>query len=131
MIKPLARVHRVGDDDDMAIIVWGIPTCGTVKKARAALQGAGLAFVDRDLRVSPPTAADVARFVAAVGVGALKNTSGASYRALGAEKDGWSDAMWIKAFTRDPMLIKRPVIEKDGAVVTVGWKSEAAIDRLR
>jgi arsenate reductase (glutaredoxin) len=115
----------------MSIVVWGIPSCGTVKKARAALQAAGLSFVDRDLRAAPPTVADVARFVAAVGVHALKNTSGASYRALGAEKDGWSDAEWTAALARDPMLIKRPVVEKDGVVVTVGWKNDDALARLR
>ncbi len=115
----------------MSIVVWGIPSCGTVKKARAALQGAGIAFADRDLRDAPPTPADVARFVAAVGVNALKNTSGGSYRALGAEKDGWSEARWTAAFAQDPMLIKRPVIEKDGVVVTVGWKSDEALARLR
>lgn len=115
----------------MSIVVWGIPSCGTVKKARAALQGAGLAFTDRDLREAPPTAADVARFVAAVGVKALKNTSGGSYRALAAEKDTWTDAEWTAAFARDPMLIKRPVIERDGVVVTVGWKNDDALARLR
>jgi arsenate reductase len=115
----------------MSITVWGIPSCGTVKKARAALQGAGIAFVDRDLRATPPSSADVARFVAAVGVNALKNTSGGSYRALGAEKDAWDDAAWTAAFTRDPMLIKRPVVEKNGVVVTVGWKNDDALARLR
>ena len=34
----------------MAIVLWGIPTCGTVKKARAALEAARIPFVDRDLR---------------------------------------------------------------------------------
>lgn len=114
----------------MPIVVWGIPSCGTVKKARAALQAAGVAFVARDLREAPPTAADVARFVAAVGVNALKNTSGGSYRALGAEKDAWSDADWTAAFARDPMLIKRPVVEKDGVVVSVGWRNDDALARL-
>jgi arsenate reductase len=102
-----------------------------VKKARAALQQADVAFVDRDLRAQPPTRADVDRFIAAVGVGALKNTSGGSYRALPEDKDGWSDADWARAFASDPMLIKRPVVEKDGVVVGVGWKSDALLATLR
>jgi arsenate reductase len=113
------------------VVVWGISSCGTVKKARAALQQAGVAFVDRDLRAQPPTTSDVARFIAAVGVGALKNTSGGSYRALPADKDSWSDAEWAKAFAADPMLIKRPVIEKDGVVVGVGWRTDALLASLR
>lgn len=115
----------------MSIIVWGIPSCGTVKKARAALQAAGIAFVDRDLRTAPPTAADIARFVDAVGTRALRNTSGGSYRALPDAKDGWSDAQWCDAFAHDPMLIKRPVLEKDGVVVGVGFRDDSVLSRLR
>lgn len=115
----------------MHIVVWGIPSCGTVKKARAALQQQGIAFVDRDLRAEPPSSADVARFIAAVGTNALKNTSGGSYRALPSTKDAWSDAEWMAAFAADPMLIKRPVIEKDGVVVGVGWRTDALLETLR
>lgn len=115
----------------MTVILWGIPSCSTVKKARLALQQAGVAFVDRDLRQQPPTTDDVARFIAAVGVGALKNTSGGSYRALPDDTDGWSDARWAQAFASDPMLIKRPVIEADGVVVGVGWKTDALLSTLR
>jgi arsenate reductase len=129
--EALVVAARIGDDSVMAIVVWGIPSCGTVKKARAALHAAGVAFVDRDLRASPPTIDDVARFVAAVGVGALKNTSGGSYRSLGAKKDHFTDAEWIAAFANDPMLIKRPVIEGPRGVVVVGWKNDEALARLR
>ena len=115
----------------MAIVVWGIPTCGTVKKARAALQAAGISFVDRDLRSSPPSAADVDRFLEAVGAKALRNTSGASYRALPAAKDEWTSAEWRAAFLSDPMLIKRPVLEKNDQVVGVGFRDASVIEKLR
>ena len=115
----------------MSVVVWGIPSCGTVKKARAALAAAGVAFLDRDLRTAPPSPRDVDRFLAAVGARALRNTSGASYRALPASKEDWSTSQWRDAFVRDPMLIKRPVIEKDGVVVGVGFRDDAAIDKLR
>ncbi len=115
----------------MAVVVWGIPNCGTVKKARAALEAAGIAFVDRDLRASPPSARDVDRFLAAVGAKALRNTSGASYRGLPAAKDAWTEAQWAEAFVRDPMLIKRPVLENNGVVVGVGFRDDAALAKLR
>jgi len=115
----------------MSIIVWGIPTCGTVKKARSALAAAGIAFVDRDLRTAPPSASDIDRFLAAVGAKALRNTSGASYRALPADKDEWTEARWRAAFLGDPMLLKRPVLEKDGTVVGVGFRDEGVLAKLR
>ena len=106
----------------MTITVWGIPSCGTVKKAQGALQREGIAFVSRDLRQAPPSRADVERFVAAVGAKALRNTSGGAYRALGPEKDSFTDQQWVDAYVADPMLIKRPVIERDGAPVQVGFR---------
>lgn len=105
----------------MTLTVYGIPTCGTVKKARSFVEKHGLAYRYVDLRETPPDAARVRGWVARLGVGPLKNTSGGSYRALGAEKDGWTDERWIQAFAEDPMLIKRPVIERDGAAVMVGF----------
>jgi arsenate reductase (glutaredoxin) len=114
-----------------ALVVWGIPSCGTVKKARAALDAAGLAYQFTDLRASPPSRALITRWVSAFGAKAMRNTSGGSYRALPAAKDGWSDAQWIDAFAADPMLIKRPVIEKGGAPALVGFRGEDALRALR
>lgn len=101
--------------------VYGIPSCGTVKKARAWLDDHAKAHTFVDFRATPPTRAQVDAWVAAFGAKALRNTSGGSYRALGPEKDGWDDARWAEAFAADPMLIKRPVVERDGAPVVVGW----------
>jgi arsenate reductase len=67
----------------------------------------------------------VRRWVEAFGVQKLKNTSGGSYRALPDAKSGWSDAQWIEAFAADAMLIKRPVIERDGVPVSVGFRDDA------
>lgn len=109
------------------IVVWGIPSCGTVKKARVFLDELGVQYRFADLRATPPTRAQVERWVSAFGTQAMKNTSGGSYRALPADKDAWSDAQWIAAFVSDPMLIKRPVIERADAPVVVGFR----VDELR
>ena len=57
-----------------------------------------------------------------VGSKVLRNTSGGSYRGLGPEKKTWSDSRWADAFAADPMLLKRPVITRDGSVVQVGFR---------
>lgn len=106
----------------MALTVYGIPSCGTVKKARAWLDAHGLAHTFVDLRQTPPPREQVARWVAALGSGPLRNTSGAAFRALPADKADWSDDRWTEAFAADPMLIRRPVIEKDGTVVSSGFR---------
>jgi arsenate reductase len=110
----------------MALTVYGIPTCGTVRKARSWLDANGHAHTFVDLRQSPPARAQVDGWVARFGASALRNTSGGSYRALGPEKDGWSPEQWAAAFAADPMLIKRPVIERDGAPLQVGFRDGLA-----
>lgn len=116
----------------MSLKVYGIPTCGTVRKARAWLDARGVAYDFVDLRASPPAAAVVARWVEAFGAPALRNTSGGAYRALGPEKADWDDARWQEAFVAEPMLIKRPVITRDDAPLLVGFRGtdEALTDAL-
>jgi arsenate reductase len=104
------------------LVVWGIPSCSTVKKARTFLTDRKIAHRFADLRAAPPSSSTIEIWAAAFGARAMRNTSGGSYRALPNDKDTWTDARWIKEFTADPMLIKRPVIERDGKPVMVGFK---------
>jgi arsenate reductase len=109
------------------LVVYGIPSCGTVKKARAWLNDRGVAHGWVDFRATPPGRARVEAWVRTFGARAMRNTSGGAYRALPEAKDAWSDAEWIEAFAADPMLIKRPVIERDGAPVLVGFRGDDAV----
>lgn len=110
----------------MTLTVYGIPTCGTVRKARAWLDANGRAHTFVDFRENPPSRAQIDAWVARFGAKALRNTSGGAYRALGDDKATWSDTRWAQAFAADPMLIKRPVIERDGAPVLVGFRGDDA-----
>ncbi len=110
----------------MPLLVHGIPSCGTVKKARAWLDRHGIAYTFVDLREAPPSATTVATWVKHFGDKALRNTSGGSYRALGPEKDAWTAAQWTRAFAGDPMLIKRPVVTRDAVPLIVGWNLDDA-----
>jgi arsenate reductase len=111
----------------MRLVVWGIPNCGTVKKARAWLDERGHAHTFVDLRQTPPSSATITAWVKTFGVPSMKNTSGGSYRALPADKDTWSDERWVQAFAADPMLVRRPVVERDGQPLQVGWRSPPSL----
>lgn len=108
----------------MRITVYGIPTCGTVKKARAWLDHNGAAHTWVDFRSAPPEPARVQRWVARLGALKMRNTSGGAYRALGDDKAVWSPEQWTTAFQADPMLIKRPIVEVDGEPVAVGFDED-------
>ena len=108
----------------MSLKVYGIPNCGTCKKAIAWLDGQRIAYDFINTKEQPPTKAQIKKWVAALTARPMRNTSGLSYRALGEEKKEWSDEKWIEAFAEDAMLLKRPLFEKDGEAVMVGFRAK-------
>ncbi len=113
----------------MPIQVYGIPTCGTCKKALQWLNSHGIAYEFINTKEHPPTAAMLQAWVEALGALPLRNTSGQSYRALGDAKQTWSDADWITAFAGDAMLLKRPLCVKDGQAILVGFRAPDSVLR--
>lgn len=112
----------------MAFLVYGIPTCATCKKACQWLGAQGVDYEFINTKEQPPTREMIVDWVKTLGNKPLRNTSGQAYRALGDAKADWTDADWIDAFSRDAMLLKRPLFVRDGKAVLVGFaKSEASL----
>lgn len=111
----------------MTLEVYGIPNCGTCKKALQWLQSRGVEYEFINTKEQPPSRSMIEAWVAALGSQPLRNTSGQSYRALGEGKQTWTDAEWVAAFASDAMLIKRPVFVQADRPILVGFKD----DRLR
>jgi len=107
----------------MIIQVYGLTKCGTCKKAMAWLDNNNIEYEFVDYQKEPPTKEKLERWAKALGVKAMRNTSGNSYRAIGPIRDSWSDEDWIDAYSKDPMLIKRPIITKDDHAVSVGFRN--------
>jgi arsenate reductase len=124
---PYSQSGATETREPMSIDVYGIPNCGTCKKALAWLEEQQVAYTFINTKEHPPSRAMVADWVQALGAKPLRNTSGQSYRALGAEKQAWGDAQWIEAFANDAMLIKRPLFVKDGVAVAVGFRNVEAV----
>lgn len=115
----------------MVIQVYGIPNCGTCKKALTWLDNRGVEYEFVNTKDHPPTKKVVQAWVEALGAKPMRNTSGQSYRALGSQKDDWIDAQWVEAFANDAMLLKRPLFVKDGAAVLVGFRDSEAVIRQK
>jgi len=115
----------------MVIQVYGIPSCGTCKKALTWLDNRGVEYEFVNTKDHPPTKKVVQAWVEALGAKPMRNTSGQSYRALGSQKDDWTDAQWVEAFANDAMLLKRPLFVKDGAAVLVGFRESEAVIRQK
>lgn len=106
----------------MSLTVYGIPTCGTCKKALQWLDSQNISYEFVNLKINPPTPSQVQTWVSQLGNKPLRNTSGQSYRALGNQKDIWTDADWVSAFAQDPMLLKRPLFVQNDCAILAGFR---------
>ncbi len=108
------------------IILYGIPNCDTVKKARAWLSSQGLAHNFHDFKKAGVPPERLAAWEAAVGWQKLLNRLGTTWRKLdAAAQSGVTDAASAQALMRDqPSVIKRPVVEW-GDRITVGFDAKA------
>jgi arsenate reductase (glutaredoxin) len=114
----------------MSIQVYGIPTCGTCKKALQWLDAQGISYEFINTKEQPPSQEQIANWVKSLGDRPMRNTSGQSYRALDEIKDTWTEVEWVAAFTDDVMLLKRPIFVKDGIAIAVGFRDVTGIKEL-
>lgn len=113
----------------MAIQVYGIPNCGTCKKAFSWLENNGIEYEFVNTKEHPPDRRTVQNWVKTLGVQPMRNTSGQAYRALGEARNSMTDDQWIDAFAKDAMLLKRPLFVKDGEAVMVGFSAKPDVMR--
>jgi arsenate reductase (glutaredoxin) len=113
----------------MSIQVYGIPTCGSCKKALQWLDNNHIEYKFINTKEQPPNESTIREWVKTLGFQSMRNTSGQSYRALGDQKKQWQEQQWINAFAEDAMLLKRPLFVKDGIAVMVGFRDPDATIR--
>ncbi|MDO9637973.1 MAG: ArsC/Spx/MgsR family protein [Pseudotabrizicola sp.] len=106
------------------MILYGISTCDTCKKAIKTLEAAGHPVTFRDVRKDPLNEAEIDKIVTEFGDRIINKTS-TTYR-------GFSD--FLKAsdpeaqISSQPAVMKRPVIDAGGKWY-LGW-DQATIDAL-
>jgi arsenate reductase len=110
--------------------VYSYPACGTCRKALQwlAQQGFSVALGSLDLvdiTSAPPSTAELRQAFEALGRKRLFNTSGQSYRALGAAAvAAMDDEQALAALAADGRLIKRPFAITASGRALVGFKVE-------
>jgi len=93
---------------------FGLKACDTCRKALKSLAGRDVTVID--VRADGVAPADQAAIIAAFGAGAL-NTRSTTWRGLSEEERAHDPALLLAAH---PTLMKRPVLEIDGAWYQ-GW----------
>ncbi len=111
----------------MTLEVYGIPNCGTCKKALSWLDERGIEYTFINYKENPPSEENIAKWIKSLTSKSMRNTSGVAYRQLGEEKKTWSDEQWAKAFAENAMLIKRPLFVKNGEAVLVGFRANETV----
>ena len=114
----------------MILTLHGLKACDTMKKARDWLDAHGLAYRFHDYKAVGVDRATLERWASAVGWEALINRSGTTFRKLPeADRAGLDEPRAIALMLAQPSMIKRPVLDVDGALI-VGFRPDVYAARL-
>ncbi len=98
------------------MILYGLSTCDTTKKALKALQRAGKDVVFRDVRAQPLTSVEIDAIITEFGDRAV-NKQSTTYRGF---SDFLRESEADAQIAAQPTVMKRPIIQ-DGATWYLGW----------
>ncbi|BCD60236.1 MULTISPECIES: arsenate reductase family protein [unclassified Nitratiruptor] len=104
--------------------VYGIKTCGSVKKALKFFNDNGIEYEFVDFKKSPVGCEKIDEWIKKVGINTLFNTRGTKYRQLKLKELNLDDAGKREWLCKENLLIKRPVIELNNGDVIVGFDEE-------
>jgi arsenate reductase len=102
------------------------PGCSTCRKALAWMRERQIRFEAIDITTNPPSLQLLSEAHGQLGgFGRLFNTSGQSYRALGAATvKGMDTATALEALAADGRLIKRPFLVTASGRIVTGFRAE-------
>jgi Spx/MgsR family transcriptional regulator len=106
----------------MTITLYGIANCDTVKKARAWLDGRGIAYTFHDYKKAGITPEKLDAWCAALGWETVLNRAGTTFRKLpDASKADLDRTKAMALMQAQPSMIKRPIVEHPGGLLA-GFK---------
>ena len=107
-----------------AVTIYGIKNCDTMKKARAWLDGRGVAYSFHDYKSAGVDRGTLERWARATGWETLLNRAGTTFRKLpDKDKEGLTEKKAIALMLAQPSMIKRPVLDVGGKFL-VGFQPE-------
>ena len=108
----------------MAVTIYGIKNCDTMKKARAWLDKKGVAYDFHDYKTAGISKDKLKQWSDEVGWETLLNRAGTTFRKLpDADREGLNEKRALALMLDQPSMIKRPVLDL-GNKRLVGFKAE-------
>jgi arsenate reductase len=115
----------------VAVTIYGIKNCDTMKKARAWLDKRGVDYDFYDYKVAGIERERLQRWAKKVGWETLLNRAGTTFKKLpDKEKEGISETKAIALMLKQPSMIKRPVLDAGDGKLLVGFKPEQYAEAL-
>jgi Spx/MgsR family transcriptional regulator len=105
--------------------LYGIPNCGTVKKARVWLDEHGIAYEFHDFKKQGVSEALLSGWLKQVGWQKLLKKTGPTWGQLteAVKTSIKDDASALALMLEKPNVIKRPVLERKGKVLATGFNT--------
>lgn len=124
------------------ITLYGIKTCGSVKKAIVLLEKHALPFNFIDLKQVVPSPKDIETWIAKKGINIVLNTKGTTFKKLKNEGFDFSKILESSADSKSaivaqvkllqdyPLLLKRPIIISDKTLI-IGYDESAILSLIQ
>ena len=104
--------------------VYGIKTCGSVKKALKFFDEKGISYEFIDFKKTPVGCEKIEEWLKKVDINTLFNKRGTKYRQLKLKEMNLDEECMKEWLCKENLLIKRPVIELEGGDVIVGFDED-------
>lgn len=98
------------------VTIYGIKNCDSVKKAVKFLKAKEVEYTFVDFKSDPVGCDVITPWLQQVEIKKLFNTRGTTYRTLKLKALNLNDQEKLEWLCRENMLIKRPVLDVDGAI---------------
>ena len=109
----------------MAITIYGIKNCDTMKKARAWLDKHGVAYAFHDYKTAGIERERLEQWQKKVRWETLLNRAGTTFRKLpDKDKTALNAKKAMALMLAQPSMIKRPVLDLGGGKLLVGFQPE-------
>lgn len=103
--------------------VYGIKTWSSVRKALSFFKEHNIEVEFIDTKKETPASTSIRSWVQKAGIDLVFNSRGTKYRSLGLKELNLDESGKIEWLEKEPMLLKRPIIEANDNVI-VGFKEE-------
>lgn len=109
----------------MSLILYGIPNCNTVKKARDWLAQHHIAVQFHDFKKAGLSTEQAQNWLAQRDWSELVNRKGTTWRALDQTQQARDAASALALMLEKTSVIKRPLLERDGQLLQLGFDAAA------